>query len=263
MMKLKINKDEIIRIVENSKKETAGLGEVIKPILEKYELEKKEILEVCQIGKFVYKIDTDIRIIEKTQPPSPDFIIRHKNKQIGLEHTQIVTEDASRYFKIKSLLEYSEQVFKSKYPNLNVHATISILNDQLDYKQSEKAELAENIADFVQFIKSGHKFDLPDYITEIKTTIHSHVSFTYRERNWQSKYLTRERLKQEITKKEKKISGYKNSEFNLEEHWLTLLIGSLSSVSYELNEMEDYKMDSNFDRVYLMADFDSIIIRIK
>ena len=262
-MNLEINKDDLKKLIENSKKESTELGEIINPILEKHDLEKKEVLEVCQIGKFVYKIDTEIRIIEKPQPPSPDFIISYKNKLVGLEHTQILTEDPSRYFKIKSLLDYSKQIFESKYPNINVHATISILNDKLDYKRNEKAELAENIADFVQWTRMETEFGLPDYITGIRTTKHSQVSFSYKEKDWQSEYLTRERLKQEILKKESKISGYEKSEFDLAEYWLTLLIGSLSSISYEMNEMENYKMESKFDRVYLMADFDAKIIRIK
>ncbi|WCC43003.1 hypothetical protein PJJ26_04025 [Tenacibaculum finnmarkense] len=263
MMNLEINIKDFKKVIENFKKEHTELEKIINSIIEKYDLEKKEILEVCQIGKFVYKIDTEIKIIEKPQPPSPDFIISHKDKKIGLEHTQIITEDASRYFKIKTLLEYSEQIFESKYPNINVHATISILNDQLDYKQNEKAELAEKIADFVQLTRMKSEFDCPDYITGIRTTKHSQVSFSYKEKNDQAKYLTRERLQKEILKKESKIPNYKKSEFELTEYWLTLLIGSLSSVSYELNEMENYEMESKFDRVYLMTDFDAKIIRIK
>jgi len=262
-MNFEINKDDLKKLIENSKKERTELGEIINPILEKYNLEKKEVLEVCQIGKFVYEIDTEIRITEKPQPPSPDFIISHKNKQIGLEHTQILTDDASRYFKIKKLLEYSEQIFETKYPNTKVHATISIRNDKLDFKQNEKAELAEKIADFVEWTRKETEFDFPDYITRIRTTRHSQVSFSYKEKDWQAEYLTRDRLKKEILKKESKISNYKKSEFELSEYWLTLLIGSLSSVSYELNEMENYEMESKFDRVYLMADFDAKIIRIK
>ena len=64
-MNIKISEDFIKDLVKNSKKEKAELGKVINPILEKYDLEKKEILEVCQIGKFVYKIDTEIQISEK------------------------------------------------------------------------------------------------------------------------------------------------------------------------------------------------------
>jgi len=75
--------------------------------------------------------------------------------------------------------------------------------------------------------------------------------------------LTLERLKEEIQKKEQKILNYKTSDLNIFEYWLVLLIGSLSSVSYELNEAVNYKTDSKFDRVYLMSDFSADIIRVK
>jgi hypothetical protein len=69
--------------------------------------------------------------------------------------------------------------------------------------------------------------------------------------------------KREIEKKETKISGYKTTKNPVTELWLVLLIGSLSSVSYELNDSENYQMESKFDRVYLMADFDAKVLRVK
>jgi hypothetical protein len=148
-MNIEINREDIKKLMESVKKEREDLGKIIYPILNNFELEKKEILEVCQIGKFAHKIDTEIRITDKPKPPNPDFIIEYKSALIGLEHTQILTTDASRYFKIKNLLDYAKQIFEKKYPNTNVLATISIQNDELNYKQSEKSILAEKIADMV------------------------------------------------------------------------------------------------------------------
>jgi hypothetical protein len=261
-MNFEINREDIKKLMESAKKEREDLGKIIYPILNKFELEKKEILEVCQIGKFAHKIDTEIRITDKPKPPNPDFIIEYKSALIGLEHTQILTADASRYFKIKNLLDYAEQIFEKKYPNTNVLATISIQNDELNYKQSEKSVLAEKIADMVQWTRLEMEFEIPEFITGIKTGKHSQVSFSYKEKNWQAEYLTKERLEQEVRKKETKISGYKTSETDLSEYWLVLLIGSLSSVSYELNENLDYSIKSDFERVYLMADFDAKVIRV-
>lgn len=245
------------------KLESIELGKIINPIIDNFDLNKQEKLEVCQIGKFAYKVNSEIRIVDKPQPPNPDFLIELDDKTIGLEHTQILTEDAQRYFKVKSLLEYAEQIFEQKYPNINVHATISIENDEWNYTQKEKPKLAEKIADYIQWTLLELDFELPKKITLIRTKKHSKVSFSYKEKNGQSGYLTRERLKVEIEKKERKISRYLESENQLNELWLVLLIGSLNSVSYELNEEENYQMDSMFDRVYLMADFDVKILRIK
>ena len=71
--------------------------------------------------------------------------------------------------------------------------------------------------------------------------------FSYKEKNWRSEYLTKERLEKEIRKKETKLEIYKKDEKEISEYWLVLLIGSLSSASYELNENENYEMESKFD----------------
>ena len=262
-MNFKIDIEQFKKQIDAFRKKSAELRKVINPILDNFNLNKQEVLEVCQIGKFVYKVDSEIRIVDKPQPPNPDFIIELDNKLIGLEHTQILTEDAQRYFRVKILLDYAQQIFEQKYPNINVHATISVQNDEWNYLQKDKPQIAEQIADYVHWTILKLDFELPEKITQIRTTKHSQVSFSYKEKNWQAEYLTRARLKTEIIKKETKIWGYKTSEKQLTELWLILLIGSLSSVSYELDESENYLMESKFDRVYLMADFDTKILRIK
>lgn len=73
-MNLQINKEELKRLIEQAKKEKQELGQIIYPILDNFDLNKQEILEVCQIGKFAYKIDSKIRIVDKPQPPNPETI---------------------------------------------------------------------------------------------------------------------------------------------------------------------------------------------
>jgi len=262
-MKFEINMDEIKKLFSDFKKESEDLGRIINPIFEKYKLEKKEVLEVCQIGKFVYKVDSEIQIIEKPQPPAPDFIIKQKSKIIGLEHSRILTKNANKYLRIVNLVEYSSKVFQEKYPNLTISAKIEFKNDELEYSQKEKKVYATLIADLVYQMILGEYIEFPDFITDIRILRHSKVTFYYKEKKWQPEPLTLERLKEEIHKKEQKILNYKTSDINILEYWLVLLIGSLSSVSYELNEAVNYKTDSKFDRVYLMSDFSAEIIRVK
>ncbi len=121
--------------------------------------------------------------------------------------------------------------------------------------------IAEEIANYVNCVKNQVEVKKPKYIENVRTTIHSQISFTYNEKNWQAGYLPKERLEEVIRKKETRLKIYLKDEKEISEYWLVLLIGSLSSASYELNE--NYKMESEFDRVYLMADFDAKIIRIR
>jgi hypothetical protein len=260
--KMQLNIQTIRDLIENSKTEKEGLGRIINPIIEKYKLPQKEILEVCQIGKFVYKIDSEINIVDKPKPPRPDFIIEHKSKLIGLEHTRIFTENADNYNRTKSIIEYSETVYKKMFPEDKVHGIISIIGDNLEYKQNEKKAIATEIAKYVNCIKNQIEIEKPKYIENVRTTIHSQISFTYKEKNWQAGYLPKERLEEVIRKKETRLEIYQKEETEISEYWLVLLIGSLSSASYELNENENYEMPSKFDRVYLMADFDAEIVRI-
>lgn len=116
------NINDIQKLIFDSKKEKTELGRIIYPILEKYDLKKKEILEVCQIGKFIYKVDSGMLVIQKPQQPAPDFIIQCNNGLIGLEHTRILTGDADRYLRIVSLCDYAEEIYKSKHPESNVLA---------------------------------------------------------------------------------------------------------------------------------------------
>jgi len=258
-----INLDAIRKLINDSQIEKEGLGRIINPIIDKYNLSQKERLEVCQIGKFVYKIDSEINIIDKPEPPRPDFIIEYKSKLVGLEHTRIFTKNADNYSRTKSIIDYSETIYKKMFPEDKVHGIISVNNDNLEYKQNEKKAIATEIANYVNCVKNQIKVEKPKYIEDVRTTIHSKVSFSYKEKNWQAEYLPKERLEEAIRNKEEKLSIYQKDEKEISEYWLVLLIGSLSSASYELNENENYKMDSRFNRVYLMADFDATIVRIK
>ncbi|MDM1035328.1 hypothetical protein HXZ91_12770 [Myroides odoratimimus] len=105
---MQINIQVLKELIETSKTEREVLGRIINPIIEKFNLPQKEILEVCQIGKFVYKIDCEINIIDKPKPPRPDFIIEYDSKLVGLEHTRIFSDNAGNYNRTKSIIEYSE-----------------------------------------------------------------------------------------------------------------------------------------------------------
>lgn len=257
---------EIIGLKEfmtNYQREHDELGKIINPILHHHELQDKEVLEVCQIGKFVYKLNLNVKIIDKPKPPDPDFIIEYKNKLVGLEHTRVYSKEAEYYNRIKSLIDYSEKLYKAKYPTEKIHAQISISNDEMNFKKNEKHKLAEEMVEYIYNFSKGLDFLQPIFISKLKTSLHSLVSFTYNEMNWQSPYLTKERLEVEILKKEDNIQNYKTGRKDITDYWLVLFIGSLSSVSYQLDESINYCMDSKFDKVFLMTDFEAQIIVIK
>jgi hypothetical protein len=258
-----ITKENVKKLVLEFKEKYNGLDKIINPIIEKYNLPQKELIEVCQVGKYVHLINEQIQIIDKPKPPAPDFILKDGTNIVGLEHTRIFTENVKAYQSIVSLFNYAEKIFREKFPSEFALANINLKNDKLEYKQKEKKLLATQIADLVYNVKMGEIVNFPEYIDDIRISKHSQVSINYLENNFQGPYLTKENLIKEIKKKEKKIELYKSSEIVMSEYWLILLIGSLSSVSYQLDENVDYRTNSLFDRVYLMSDFSAEIIRVK
>ena len=262
-MDLVISKKYIEKVLSDYNAKYKGLEDVIYPLLNNKTLGKKESLEICQIGKFVYLIDSDMKIIEKTNPPLPDFLLLNNSSLIGLEHTRIISENADTTLKISNLVDYASKVFEKKYPNQPVFASIEFREDKFKFKQEDKKRLATLIADVVYCILSGNYVELPNFLSEIKTQKHTKVSFSFKERNWQPKPLSLSRLESEIRKKEKKIPFYNSTDKKLTEIWLVLLIGSLTSKSYEIDHNIEYKIDSKFDRVYLMSDYEGEIIRVK
>jgi len=76
--------NDLEELIKLSKVKLEELGQIINPILEKFSLNEKEILEVCQVGKFVLCIDSVISIEDKPQPPDPDFIVKYLKSAITL-----------------------------------------------------------------------------------------------------------------------------------------------------------------------------------
>ena len=259
-MGLEFDFEEFKKIHEKLKRNKIEIKKALEPInLE--EFENNELEEICHVGKFVAKFKGEVKIIDKTLPPNPDFVLQYKNKKIGLEHTRIINDGAQRYYSVKSLLEIAQEVYIQKY-NTNVLATFSILNDSWDYSKVEQKYIAEEIADLVHQKINNNSINLPEKITKINISKHSLVSFSYKEKNWEPEILSRERLKKDIQKKERKIDLYKSSKDNLNEIWLVLFIGTLNSATYNIDHSESYKINSKFDRVYLMDDFKNCLYRI-
>jgi len=241
-----------------------ALGLIINPVLQKFILLDKEITEVMQIGKFLYKIDPKLRITDKPSPPSPDFILSIDNKTIGLEHTQIIDKiNAQKYFSILNLFKDAAKIFQKQNPDKKFAAVFRVQNDALTYQQKNKKKLIEIINLFVLDTINGKHTLQPDFITEIQLNEYDGVSYTYLEDHFHAKPLTIKELKQAISIKEEKLEKYYRQSSSIQEFWLVLMVGSHNSASFEPDDKINYKTSSVFDKVFLMEDFKDKIIRVK
>lgn len=250
--------------IEVLKKQDHDMGLIINPVINKYALKDKEILEVCQIGKFLYRINPELRIADKPQPPNPDFILEVGNKIIGLEHTRIVdSEKSQNVYSISNLFAAAAKEYQESHPESKICATFRLKNDTLNFEQRDKRKIIQTISAFVNEARMGDFQNQPDFIDEIVIMPNSVVSFSYLENNFRGKVLTPLELRNAISIKEAKLEKYYSQSNSINEFWLVLIVGSLNSASFELDENIDYRMESKFDRVYLMSDFSVEIIEVK
>lgn len=256
-----INQEHLKKLISDFKETSNQLKNLIDPILDKNSLPQKEILEVCQVAKFSKDINESVKIIEKGFPPSPDFIIEHQGTLKGLEHTRIFNPKAKNILKIKSLIEYSENIFREMYPKLNILIYITIQED-FNFRQDQKKNIAKIIVDTISKKYLGKKYQIPFFLTQLRIMSHSSLVFEYEENYSPPVYLPKELLIKRIKKKENNIEKYKNGESELKEYWLLLLLDTTSSTSYILEKNIDYSIKTSFNRVYLMEDLGSKILRI-
>lgn len=95
----------LMRMLEDFDERKEGISAIILPVLEKYNLNNQEVLEVCQIGKSLWNMNSSYYIYDKPKPPQPDFILKNESETIGLEHTQLMTKYSTQYFRVKNLVD--------------------------------------------------------------------------------------------------------------------------------------------------------------
>ena len=73
---MRIDLNDIQNGIDAIKKQIQSIGHIINPIINKFNIQDKEKLEVCQIGKFLFQINPELRIEDKPQSPNPDWKFR-------------------------------------------------------------------------------------------------------------------------------------------------------------------------------------------
>ena len=227
-------------------------------------LSDQNSLEACQIAKFLCQLGDDNPKLQKNE--SPDFIVTFSNGlKIGLEHMRILTEFGKSINSLKSLIQKAENEFREKYTQENkVFAGIAFHNDYFAFTKTEQPKYAGEIADYVYYVLNNIESQRPNYLKKVRVDrFHDRIGFVYDYDEWKHIALTRKILQKSILSKESKLSKYNGCDQDIDEYWLVVVIGALSSASYELDSQVDYRMDSSFDRVFLFCDFDANIISIK
>lgn len=95
--------------------------------------------------------------------------------------------------------------YSNLYPNEYTFTSISVVNDEIEFKQNKKRKLAIDIANYIFALRNSKIFKKSKFINEASLQTHSIVSFRFKEKNWHAPFLYKDRLIQGIQEKEAKI----------------------------------------------------------
>lgn len=247
--------------IESLNRKNEEINKIIHPFLSE-KLTKKQFIELSHVGKFL-SIIKNSNIIERTE--SPDFIISYKDEKIGLEHQQIFNSEIIEIIKsTQKLFEDSAKLFEKKNPEYKLLANCWLKTNYFNFEKKDVEKLKDEISEYIYaLVTKKENIKKPSFLDKVQITKHSRVNFIYNPGAHYVEYLTPDILKQAILKKEKLAMKYIEKS-KLNRQWLLIVIGSTSPDSYEYGDFPfTIEVESNFEKIFLMEDFNYKIWEIK
>ena len=223
----------------------------------------KKKLEICHAGSFLVLLNSDL-IIDKVGE-QPDFILKNsKNEYIGLEHEILVDPFYKRIEgSFGDLIKDVEIVFQRLYPDekflLHVFGKYNV-----DFSKAEKHLIIEKLVSIIEDFVYRNTFEENDFIERLALGKSSRLIFSPNLGLYVQMNLYGDILVKSIEKKNKKLLNYiSNSGIN--RHWLLIVIGSLGHSSFELPSIDNigFEIQSGFDKIYLLEDYNSNLYELK
>ena len=260
-----IDKAKLQLQIDEFKKSSPVLGDLINDHLNRLSKTDKDYnkksLEICHAGKFLMLLNSNYTIISVTE--KPDFIISESTSSIGLEHCIIVD---SKYKKkegtARNLFEKAEVIYRQRFPDNKFLANIWIKGSEFVLKKAEYEIIIEDIVRVVNHYFTTKELLKNLIIDRISVSFHTNIAFMPNFGAWCQQYVSEDELRMTIRKKEKLLTPV-DPESKLKEQWLLIVIGGVGHSSYRVREQFNLKVESQFDRIFLMEDFDCKIYQLK
>lgn len=245
------------REVMNTQK--SALLNIIKPFLTS-DLEKKRQIELAHIAKFILALDKNI--VLETMMESPDFVVSQNGKKIGVEIRQFYTKKIESIGYIQQLFDKASEEFSKRYKDVKILVNFW-LQPNFNYKKNDRAMLIDEIVNYVYNKHKNNTATKPNFIEDVDIQKHSDVSFHYNEGGYTQQSLEAEIVLNAVEEKELKVEKYiENS--GTEFQWLLLVNGEIGSDSYDTFDFPTIEnIESLFEHIFILKDFDIEIIKIK
>jgi len=220
---------------------------------------KQKRKEIIDIGNFIHYFDSRIEI-ENALSESPDFIVKQKELNIGVELKDLVIRQNEKEKEgiLKSLFEQIKTELKSEEKSLCGLYRIELIDENLSLKKKHKEALKKEIIALIKGQQIEQK-----YVKAIKKIPMSEISI-YKGETTIVGNLERTVVEEKIKTKENKLKSYSNE--NLDEIWLLLIIGGVeksSDYSFFDSNIIEKPFKSNFDRIFIYDFFHREITELK
>lgn len=256
-----------MKVIENIKSVTENytlLGSLIDVFLDQLKEHKlknrQKILEVCHVGKFLMFFNNKIQIDQLFE--QPDFILVNESRvKIGLEHQLIIdpkSKEREGFF--ENIFSKAELEIQSEKDMPNFLANCYI-KPYTNFKLQEKKKLVEIIKAVIKEYVLNENFIENPIIDRISKMPHSHKNITANLGGWWYKNVNSELILNGIKKKEKKINEYRKN--SVDEQWLLLVLGTTGESSFEMDKSLNLNPKTDFNKVYILEDFNNKLYEIK
>ena len=221
-------------------------------------LKKQNHKELIELANFLFYYNQEIKI-DDVLTESPDFIVTHHEKKIGIELKDLIvsTKEKEKEGIKKSMFRKIEEELSSGTTNNNGLYKIKFENDNQSLKKKEREGVKNEIIGLItgQDVK-------PKYVSYISKDFANQVHLC-EDVNMIGSYITAELIKDRISSKEKKIKNY--LENKIDELWLLLVISGAQKSSYyadfEETVTNDY-FESTFDKIFIYDTFSRRILKL-
>ena len=237
------------------------IKEIINPFYDELRLldtkdSKKKIYELIDLGKFlVYsKLESDVKIIECGE--QPDFLIKHLDKVIGVEHTTIYDDEIVATIRtIKKTIEKCQKKLATERAELTglYNLIVSPIEFIKEFKLSEDKTI-DKICNHIIAIHGNAETESPSFISETIYLNDVTLQVTLAEK-YDLADLTPEAIAETISKKEKKVDTYRQLK-KIKECWLLVVIeGASSDSSFKLSLKKLPTHLTRFDKIFIFDNF--------
>lgn len=265
--------------IENQIKEAKIKSQKIAEIYNLYcssETNKKENIEFAHLISLLIELNINFKDIKKHE--SPDFIIELNDSTIGVELTQLKHSKHSKEIGyLNNVVSRAERYFIEYYPDFEYQRTKHLgltkfraaisFNKHISLEQKDKNRNAKELATLIYNLAKNNVSNVNNigFTTSIDIKGESKkIKFIHSPDIDNLEYLSNETINNAINKKEKKISEYKTNQ-KCSQYWILLIAGQPDPSSFDIDDLEvnNYKVSSEFEKVFLLDDFNKKVFVLK